>query len=42
MSIFENMSFWAIGINALMMLGIFLGAAFVASKVFKIIKKGKK
>lgn len=41
MRIFENMSFLAIGINALMMLGIFLASAFVALKIFKIIKKGE-
>jgi len=35
-SIFENMSFFAIGINALMVLVIFLAAAFVAFKIFKI------
>lgn len=36
MSIFENMSFFAIGINVLMMIAIFLSAAFVAFKIFKI------
>ena len=36
MSIFESMSFWAIGINALMILIIFLASAFVAFKIFKI------
>lgn len=41
MSIFEDMSFWAIGINALMMLGIFLASAFVAFKILKIAEYSK-